>query len=111
MILPADAVSEPLPRDCEIPMNRPLALRLLLVCLLAALLTACTRDPNVRKQKYFDSGSRYFSQGMYREAVIQYSNAVQIDSRFTQAHYELGRSYLRLGNSGRAYQEFTRTIE
>jgi tetratricopeptide (TPR) repeat protein len=92
-------------------MNRPLALRLSFVCLLAAFLAACTRDPNVRKQKYFDSGMHYFSQGMYREAVIQFSNAIQIDSRYAEAHYELGQSYLKMGNGGRAYQEFNRTVE
>jgi outer membrane biogenesis lipoprotein LolB len=37
-----------------------------------ALLTACSRDPNVRKQKYFDSGEKYFAEGKYREAAIQY---------------------------------------
>jgi cellulose synthase operon protein C len=85
-------------------------LRLSLVCLLA-LLTACNRDPNVRKQKYFDSGSKYFSQGSYREAVIQYSNAIQIDSRYVEAHYQLARTYLKLGNNARAYQELSRCIE
>jgi tetratricopeptide (TPR) repeat protein len=95
-------------------MNRPLTLRLSVVCLLAILLvtlSACTRDPNVRKQKYFDSGSKYFSQGMYREAVIQYSNAIQIDSRYGEAHYQLARTYLRLGNNARAYQELSRAVE
>ena len=103
--------STPPPRDCEIPMNRPLVSRLLVLCLLAAVLAACSRDPNVRKQKYFDSGQRYFSQGMYREAVIQFSNAIQIDARFAPAHYELGQSYLKMGDGGHAYQELSRAVE
>jgi len=41
------------------------------VCVLAALLTGCSRDPNVRKQKYLESGQRYFDKGQYREAAIQ----------------------------------------
>jgi tetratricopeptide (TPR) repeat protein len=90
--------------------RRGFMLRLSVVCLLA-LLTACSRDPNVRKQKYFDSGSKYFSQGQYREAVIQYSNAIQIDSRFAEAHYQLARTYLKLGNNTRAYQELSRCVE
>jgi cellulose synthase operon protein C len=102
--------SSPLPADLKIPMNRPLTLRLSVVCLLVTL-AACTRDPHVRKQKYFDSGSKYFSQGMYREAVIQYSNALQIDSRYVEAHYQLSRTYLRLGNNARAYQELSRAVE
>jgi len=93
-------------------MSRSVAVRLLLACsLLAAGLTGCTRDPNVRKQKYFDSGSKYFADGKFREAAIQFSNAIQIDPRFAQAHYQLSQAYLRLGDSNRAFQELTRTVE
>lgn len=93
-------------------MSRTLALRLLLVCLVVSLVsTGCSRDPNVRKQKYFDSGEKYFAQAKYREAAIQYSNAVQIDPRFAQAHYQLSQAYLRLGDTGRAFQELNRTVD
>ncbi len=93
-------------------MNRATTNRLLLFCcLLVAFCTSCSRDPNVRKQKYFDSGEKYFAQGKYREAIIQYSNAVLIDSRFAQAHYQLGQTYLKLGDPNRAFQELSRTVE
>jgi tetratricopeptide (TPR) repeat protein len=96
-------------------MSRIPALRLLLVCSLiatiATLLTGCSRDPNVRKQKYFESGTRYFDRGKYREAAIQYSNAVQVDPRFAQAHYRLGETYLKLQDWNRAFQELSRSIE
>jgi len=93
-------------------MSRTLTVRLLLFCcLLAVLNSSCSRDPNVRKQKYFDSGEKYFAQGKYREAVIQYSNAVLIDTRFAQAHFQLSQSYLRLGDRARAFQELNRTVE
>src|SRR5579863_2541325 len=78
------------------PMSRSTSVRLLLTCsLLAAVVTGCSRDPNVRKQKYFESGERYYDGGKYREAAIQYSNAVQVDSRFAQAHYKLGETYIK----------------
>jgi cellulose synthase operon protein C len=94
-------------------MTPPFSYRTLLAGLLvfAALLTSCTRDPNLRKQKYFDSGERYFAEGKYHEAAIQYSNATQIDPRFVQAHYALSRTYLKLGDSTRAFQELSRTVE
>lgn len=93
-------------------MNRAITNRLLLFCcLLAALCTSCSRDPNVRKQKYFDSGEKYFAQGKYREAVIQYSNAILIDPRFAQAHFQLSQTYLKLGDTVRAFQELNRTAE
>ena len=65
----------------------------------------------MRKQKYLDSGEKYFAEGKYREAAIQYSNAIQIDSRFAQAHYELSQTYLKLGDSNRAFQELNRTVD
>ncbi|MFZ0419603.1 MAG: tetratricopeptide repeat protein, partial [Candidatus Sulfotelmatobacter sp.] len=93
-------------------MSRSVLVRLFLVgFFITALFTGCSRDPNVRKQKFLESGDRYLSQGKYREAAIQYSNALQIDPRFAQAHYQLGQTYLKLGDSQRAYQELTRTVE
>ena len=84
---------------------------LLLACSLLAVFTGCSRDPNVRKQKYFDSGEKYFAQGKYKEAAIQYANAIQVDSRFARAHYQLGETYLKVGDTTRAFQELTRTVE
>ncbi len=84
---------------------------LLAGCLLTAISTGCSRDPNVRKQKYLDSGERYSAEGKYREASIQYLNAIQIDSRFAQAHYDLSQAYLKLGDTSRAFQELSRTVE
>ncbi|HET9306893.1 MAG TPA: tetratricopeptide repeat protein [Candidatus Sulfotelmatobacter sp.] len=92
-------------------MSRSIAVRLLPCLMIVTLFAACTRDPNVRKQKYFDSGDKYFAQGKYREAVIQYSNAIQIDPRFAQAHYQLSQAYLKMGDSQRAYPELSRTVE
>ncbi|HXX02272.1 MAG TPA: tetratricopeptide repeat protein [Candidatus Acidoferrales bacterium] len=92
-------------------MSRQVALRLLCLCCLLAVFAGCTRDPNVRKQKYFASGQRFFAQGRYREAVIQFSNAIQIDSRFADAHYQLAQTYLKLSDSNRAYPELARTVE
>ncbi|HET9406822.1 MAG TPA: tetratricopeptide repeat protein [Candidatus Sulfotelmatobacter sp.] len=93
-------------------MSRSSALSLLLISgTLAALLVGCSRDPNVRKQKYFESGERYFAKGKYREAAIQYANAAQVDPRFAQAHYQLGETYLKLRDWNRAYQELSRAVE
>jgi len=66
-------------------------------CLLAvvgflAVLTACSHDPNVRKQKYLESGQRYYDKGAYREAEIQFQNAIQVDARFAEAHYRLAQT-------------------
>src|SRR5438067_10301474 len=83
----------------------------LVLALLALLLTGCSRDPNVRKQKYFESGERYYAEGKYREAVIQFRNATQVDGRFAEAHYQLGQAYLKTQDWQHAYTELARTLE
>jgi len=80
------------------------------VCLLAAL-TGCSRDPNVRKQKYLESGQRYFDKAAYREAEIQFQNAIQVDARFAEAHYKLAQTAMKLEQWPLAYQELSKTIE
>src|SRR3989475_5100669 len=93
-------------------MRHPRAFLLVLILgLTASVLIGCSRDPNVRKQKYFESGQRYFEKAKYREAAIQFSNAVQVDPRFVQAHYHLAQTYLKLQEWTRAYQELSRAIE
>src|SRR5204862_7322588 len=93
-------------------MTRSLYFRLFLIlALMAIVFSGCSRDPNVRKQKYFESGQRYFEKGKYREAAIQYSNAVQVYPRFADAHYKLAQTYLKLQEWTRGYQELSRTLE
>src|ERR1700689_5378721 len=92
-------------------MTRPAAVRLLACLLLTAFFSGCSHDPNVRKQKYFDSGEKYFAEGKYHEGAIQFLNATQIDPRFRQAHYEPGQTYLKLDDKNRAFLELSRTVE
>ena len=79
--------------------------------LIFALLGGCSRDPNVRKQKYFASGTSYFKQEKYREAAIQYLNAIQVDPSYGDAHYQLAQCYLKLEVWSGAYQELLRTVD
>jgi Tfp pilus assembly protein PilF len=77
----------------------------------AGLLAGCHTDPNVRKQKYLESGKKYASEGKYREAAIQFSNAVKIDKGFADAHYQLAQADVHLGQYSGAYAELMRTVE
>jgi len=78
---------------------------------LALLLTGCSRDPNVLKHKYLESGQRYFAKGKYQEAQIQFENAVQVDPGFSEAHYQLFLAYRQLQKWPQAYAELSRTLE
>ena len=82
-----------------------------LIVLLVVCFPSCSRDPNVRKQKYFQSGQRYFEKGKYPEAAIEFVNALKIDPNYAAAHYQLAQSYVKTQQWPRAYQEFGRTVE
>ena len=71
----------------------------------------CSRDPNVRKQEYFESGNHYYQQGKYREAVIEFLNAIKLDPNFAKAHCQLAETYIRLQAWSDAYRELHGTIE
>lgn len=73
-------------------------------------LSGCRHDPNVQKQKYLESGKRYEKEGKYREAAIQFSNALKVDHNFAPAHFELAKTYLHLGSVMAGYQELQRAV-
>ena len=75
------------------------------------LSTGCKKDPNVEKQKYLESGIRYEKDHKLKEASIQFANAIRIDHNFSQAHYELAKTYLEMGTLMQSYQELLRTVD
>lgn len=77
----------------------------------ATFFAGCSRDPNVRKQKYLDSGQRYADAGKLDEAAIEYRNALSVDANYAEAHYRLASLYLKTQRWPRAAQELSRTIE
>ena len=79
--------------------------------LASVALTGCHRDPNVIKHKYLDSGNRYEKEGKYKEAVIQYSNALKVDRDFADAHFALAKTYLEMGSVMAGYTELLRTVD
>ena len=74
-------------------------------------LASCSRDPKVVKQRYLDSGNKYFEKGRYKEARIKYKNALQKDMKFGPAYYRLGLTELKLNSYGPAILAFRRAKE
>jgi tetratricopeptide (TPR) repeat protein len=74
-------------------------------------LVSCNRDPNVAKQRYLESGNKYFEKGRYKEARIKYMNALQKDMRFGPAYYGRGMAESKLGAFAPAVLSFRRAIE
>ncbi len=82
-----------------------------MIMLAVALLAACHGNPNVRMQKYLESGNRFSAESKYREAAIQYLNALKVDKNYPDAHFELAQAYEHLGQFDAACLELARTVE
>lgn len=90
---------------------RGTALLLGLVMQIGFLLAGCTHNPNVRKQKFVEDGDRYFAREKFREALLTYGRALQIDPRFATAHYKIAQCQLKLANWASAFQELQRATD
>ncbi len=74
-------------------------------------LASCSRDPNVVKKRYLESGNRYYEKGRYKEASIQYRNALKRDPKYGTAHYKLALVSLKAGDIGGAAASLRRAVE
>lgn len=82
-----------------------------LIAFLSGALLGCSHDPKVLEQKYLQKGKAYAEKGKYLEAAIEFQNAIQVDSRFEPARYELALCYLKRGAVQQAYVELARAVE
>jgi tetratricopeptide (TPR) repeat protein len=102
-------------KDLDMFKHRVRQIGLLLVVVpvsITLLLTSgCSRDPNVRKHKYLESGKRYEKDGKYKEASIQFQNALKVDKNFADAHYEMSKTYFKLGQVQPGYMELLHTVD
>ena len=73
--------------------------------------TSCSRDPNVVKKRYLESGNKYFEKGRYKEASIQYRNALKRDPKYGPAYYKLGLVGLKAGDVTGAVAALRRAVE
>src|SRR6476469_10037592 len=88
------------------------ALRLYLVALVVvSLLGGCSRDPNVRKRKYFESGQRYYGKGRHRDAAIPLHNAIQIAPTLAEGHDQPAHNIVMMQDGGPAFPERDAALE
>jgi tetratricopeptide (TPR) repeat protein len=77
--------------------------RWLIVLLLAAATSwACSRTA----KSYYDSGNQYYDQKKYKEAIVEYRNAIRKDLKFGEAHYRLAESLNQTGDLNGAFKEY-----
>lgn len=74
-------------------------------------LAGCSGNQQTQKLRYFENGEHYASEGKFREAVIEYRNAVQIDPMFGQARAKLAQAYEKVGDGPNALREYIRAAD
>jgi tetratricopeptide (TPR) repeat protein len=94
-----------------LPMTARRISAVLVVSLALGFTTGCHRDPNKQKLRYLESGKRYADQGKYKEATIQFANALKVDRNYADAHYQLSKVLLKQGSVMPAYGELMRTVD
>lgn len=86
-------------------------LKLAAVALVFLAVAGCSRDPNVLKKKYVESGDKYFRSGKYKEASILYRKALAKDARYGDAYAKLAETEVRLGRYGEAVRAYQRAVD
>ncbi len=92
-------------------MRKRYIVSLTMMAVLMVVLAGCTRNPDAAKRKYVESGMKYMDQKKYDSAVIQFKKALQIDPRYSEAHYELGQAELAQQHWAAAFKEFSVAID
>ena len=75
-------------------MTSRIAFRLGALIVLVIFIAGCG-GPEERKKRYYEKGKALYEQGDYVNARLELKNAVQIDPKFTEAHYLLGMAALK----------------
>lgn len=81
--------------------------KIALSIVLAVTLAGCSRSP----ASYVIKGNKYFAQGKYDDAVLQYRNAVKKDPKYAPAYYRTALVALRQNHFTAAYDLLSHSVE
>src|SRR5262249_23606683 len=74
-----------------------------IIAVMLASGAGCSRSPEAKKARYLERGDKYFAQKQYREALIEYQNALRIDRNNARAIERAGAAYYELGELAQAF--------
>ncbi len=74
------------------------------------LVVACSA-PEKDKVEYYQSAIEYIKNDDRQAAVIQLRNALQVDAKYGDAHYQLGLLYLEEKEPRKAFQSLLRAAD
>jgi len=81
------------------------------VLLVAIMVAGCNRSPAEREARHIQRGDQYYSQQRYREAILEYRNALRIDNANAHAIQRLGLAYYQLGELAPSFPFLLKTKE
>ncbi|RJP24777.1 MAG: hypothetical protein C4529_02190 [Deltaproteobacteria bacterium] len=87
--------------------------RLLAGCWIVAALffVSCDRSPEAKLAKHVKRGDEYVKEEKFREAVIEYKNAVKAVPKDTTARWKLAKASLEAKDVRTAFTELQKTVE
>jgi len=69
------------------------------------------RTPEAARRRHLDRAQNFLDASRTDEAILEYRQALQIDSRSDDTYEKLGKAYLRIGEMGRASDAFRRAAD
>lgn len=81
------------------------------VILAVAVATAGCQDSAATAREYLKKGDAFIAQGKHREAIVEYQNAVKLDSTFAEPHERLSEAYKAIDDLRRALRETISTAD
>ena len=82
-----------------------------LLLALGAGAVACAKSPERARREFVESGDRLAARKEYRQAIVQYRNALQHDPRFGEARVKLADTYVQAGDPQSALSEYVRAAD
>lgn len=79
--------------------------------LLVAFITAACSDPEAAKLQHVQKADEHMSKGQYKEAILEYRNALKADARFGEARFKLAEALEKEGRQADAEREYMRAAE
>jgi tetratricopeptide (TPR) repeat protein len=90
---------------------RNLVVRIAVVAMVVFSVSSCSRTPEEKLEKHVKRGDGYVKEQKYKEAAIEYRNAVKAVPKDAGAHWKLAKVSLATRDYRTAFQELQRTVE
>ena len=87
--------------------------KIMMACwiVVAVFLGSCDRSPEGKLAKHVKRGDEYVKEEKFKEAVIEYKNAVKAVPQDSAAHWKLAKASIEAKDIRTAFAELTKTVE